>query len=289
MVVDDWFIIQQGVPVLAPTVLQVVHTNHVVLRHLTLHELLCDFLAQLYLGVQLLTVWGASVFGNEHLHPVQLGRPLSGEVTQDVPPGGHPAPVMGGVGQPGYDDNGQEAGQHGQAAEGEPLAGLLVVPRVLDERRQVDQLLSAQDSQREGDEESRQAAVRVGAWHEEDAGELREEHDVHQVRAHDVQPVDALHHDSNGGAEDAHDDHAAAQHPHQLTVRRLPSVEKDNSNLKRAIRSRSLCYGLQHGAKVCMKNQASKGGGERERKEKREGERERGESERERGEREKER
>ena len=129
--------------------------------------------------------------------------------------------MVGRAGQPGHHHDGQEAGQHGEAPEGEALSGVLVVQRETDERRKAEEGLATEHAQREGDEEADETAVRVGAGHEEHAGELWEEYDVHQVGAHDVQAVDALHGDGDGGAEDAHDDDTDAQHPQQLPVGRL--------------------------------------------------------------------
>lgn len=110
---------------------------------------------------------------------------------EDIQRRGKPPAIESHVGELGAQDDCKQVAQHGDSPEGEALAVLLAVQREFQDGRQADQTFPTEESQQKGDDEASQTAVGVGAGQEEDAGELWEEYDVHEVRAHDVEAVHA--------------------------------------------------------------------------------------------------
>lgn len=89
-------------------------------------------------------------------------------------------------GQPGYEDQRDERQHHGHCAEGEQLDVVDgVVPRVVDNGWQPQELLPARESDQQRHNVSGQRPVRVAVllevYHHQ---QLREQDHVHQVRAH---------------------------------------------------------------------------------------------------------
>ena len=126
------------------------------------------------------------------------------------------------VGEQRHADDGQQTEQHGRGSDGELLdPEALVVQRELDDGGQCDDGLSRKYSAHQPHDVSHEASVRVGRRVPEDAGQLREEDDVHEVRAQDEEAVDGLGRDGQRCPNDSDDHDGDAQNPNLFPVRSL--------------------------------------------------------------------
>lgn len=127
-----------------------------------------------------------------------------------------------------HSDDGYRAEQHRKRPEREQLRpGLFVEKRELDDRREPEDGLTPEHTDGKAGDEARDAAVAVGAGHPQDERELREEDDVHEVRAEDEEAVDGGGEDGEERAHDPDGDDGNAQDPLEFSFRCLVWMRRE--------------------------------------------------------------